>query len=156
MKKENKDTPGLPMPPPFLMAIFLVVALAFGWKLPIPVACPWWMQVIGGAVVLSGLACAFSAVRAMFHAQTSPSPRNPTSTLVTDGPYKFTRNPIYLGFILAVIGLPLMLGFYWGAILAPVAGDAYNRLIIEREETYLERKFGKAYLDYKAKVRRWL
>jgi protein-S-isoprenylcysteine O-methyltransferase Ste14 len=138
------------------MGIFLVVALLFGWKLPVPIPCPWWMQALGALILLAGLACAFSAVRTMFHTHTSPDPRTPVNAIVSDGPYQFTRNPIYLGFVLIVIGVPLAFGWYWGAILSPVVVDAYNRLIIEREEAYLERKFGALYLSYKTRVRRWL
>jgi protein-S-isoprenylcysteine O-methyltransferase Ste14 len=156
MTSNDRDHAGLPLPPPLLMGIFLVTALLFGWKLPVPIPCPWWMQALGALILLAGLACAFSAVRAMFHAHTSPDPRTPVNAIVSDGPYKFTRNPIYLGFVLVVIGLPLALGYYWGAILSPVVVDAYNRLIIEREEAYLERKFGPLYLSYKTRVRRWL
>jgi len=153
---KNKDNAGLPVQPPLLMSIFLVVALLFGWKLPVPIPCPWWMQVLGGLIVLAGLTSALSAVSMMRRANTSPDPRKASNALVTDGPYKISRNPIYLGYLMILIGLPLIPGYYWGAILAPVALDAYNRLIIEREEGYLEKRFGQTYLGYKAGVRRWL
>ena len=156
MAKESKETAGLPVPPPLLMVIFLVVAFVFGWKLPVPIPCPVWMKMIGWLIILGGLGAAFSAVRTMTQAHTSPDPHTPTSALVKQGPYRYSRNPIYLGFLLLMIGLPLTFGFYWGAILSPVLVDAYNRLIIEREEAYLERKFGQEYIEYKSKVRRWL
>jgi protein-S-isoprenylcysteine O-methyltransferase Ste14 len=76
--------------------------------------------------------------------------------VVTSGIYRFTRNPIYLGFLLAVIGLPLNSGFYWGIIVAPFYILLMNRLVIQHEEAYLTRKFGKAYTDYTSQVRRWL
>ncbi|HEY3313360.1 MAG TPA: isoprenylcysteine carboxylmethyltransferase family protein [Anaerolineales bacterium] len=156
MTIENKETAGLPLPPPLLMGIFLVVALIFGWALPVPIPSPVWMRVIGMVILFGGFGLAISAVRTMMLSQTSPDPHTPTSAIVTRGPYKFTRNPIYLGFVLIVIGLPLVLGFYWGAILSPIVIDAYNRLIITREEAYLERKFGQQYLEYISRVRRWL
>jgi protein-S-isoprenylcysteine O-methyltransferase Ste14 len=156
VEEESKKTAGLPVPPPLLMVIFLIVAFLFGWKLPVPIPFPAWMEFVGWLIIFCGLAAAFSAVRAMTQAHTSPDPHTPTSALVRQGLYRYSRNPIYLGFVLLMIGLPLIFGFYWGAILSPVLVDAYNRLIIEREEAYLERKFGQEYLEYKSKVRRWL
>jgi protein-S-isoprenylcysteine O-methyltransferase Ste14 len=114
------------------------------------------MPIVGWMVVLCGLGLAFSAVDAMRRANISPDPRTPTSAITRSGPYLISRNPIYLGFVAVVIGVPLAFGYYWGIVLAPVAVDAYNRLIIDREELYLKRKFGQEYLDYLAKVRRWL
>lgn len=156
MTKDPNDTVRLPVQPPLLMAIFLAVALIFGWKLPIPIPFPGWMQIVGWMVILSGLGLAFSAVDAMRRAGTSPDPRKPTTGLATSGPYQLSRNPIYLGYVAVVIGIPLIFGAYWGIVLAPVVVDAYNRLVIDREENYLKRKFGQQYTDYLAKVRRWL
>jgi protein-S-isoprenylcysteine O-methyltransferase Ste14 len=138
------------------MFIFLIVALLFGWFLPLPIPRPWWVRLAGGLITLCGLWLARNAVRAQSQAHTSVDPYTPTTAIVTDGPYRFSRNPIYLGFVLLVTGIPLIFGFYWGAILSLVAIDAYNRLIISREEQYLEKKFGQSYLDYKSRVRRWL
>lgn len=156
MTQESRDIANLPLPPPMLMFIFLVTALLFGWFLPLPIPRPLWIKIAGGLITLCGLWLAPNAVRAQSQARTSVDPYTPTTALVTSGPYQFSRNPIYLGMVLFVIGVPLILGYYWGAILSPVTIDAYNRLIISREETYLEKKFGQNYLDYKSKVRRWL
>lgn len=156
MAKDDKDTANLPVPPPLLLVIFLGVALVFGWKLPIPIPFPAWMQIVGWMILLCGLGLAFSAVDAMRRVNTSPDPRTPTSEMARSGPYLLSRNPIYLGYLAVVIGLPLIFGYYWGIVLAPVVVDAYTRLIIEREEIYLKRKFGQKYLDYASKVRRWL
>ena len=72
------------------------------------------------------------------------------------GVYRFTRNPIYLGFLLMVIGLPLNSGLYSGIVIAPFFAVTMNRLVIEREEAYLEKKFKDVYTSYKSRVRRWL
>ncbi len=156
MTKDVKDTVRLPIHPPYLMIIFLGVALAFGWKLPIPIPFPFWMTLIGWIIILCGLGLVFSALRAMQQVHTSVNPGTPTTQIATSGPYQFSRNPIYLGYVAQVIGIPLILGTYWGLILSPMVLDAYNRLIIEREETYLTHKFGQIYLDYLQKVRRWI
>ena len=78
------------------------------------------------------------------------------SQIVTTGIYGFTRNPIYLGFLLIVIGLPLNSGLIWGLLLAPLYILGMNRLVIEHEEAYLEKKFGEPYTSYRSRVRRWL
>ena len=156
MPKEQNQTAGIPIPPPLLMAIFLIVALLFGWKLPIPIPFPGWMKLVGWALLLLGLGLGASAIRSMRKAHTSPDTSKPSTDIVMDGPFRYSRNPIYLSFVLTVISLPLIFGYYWGAILSPITMDAYNRLIIEREETYLERRFNQKYLDYKSRVRRWL
>ena len=83
-------------------------------------------------------------------------PYHPVSSIVTSGIYGFSRNPIYLGFLLMVIGIPLIGGIYWGMILAPIFILLCNRLVIEHEEAYLGKKFGTTYTDYQSRVRRWL
>jgi protein-S-isoprenylcysteine O-methyltransferase Ste14 len=89
-------------------------------------------------------------------AQTTLDPHGSTSQLVTSGIYRFSRNPIYLGFLLIVIGLPLYFGLFWGIVMAPVFIFLMNHLVIQHEEMYLERKFKETYTDYRARVRRWL
>jgi protein-S-isoprenylcysteine O-methyltransferase Ste14 len=154
--RENNEDLKLPIQPPLLMAIFLALALLLGMALRMPLPFPWWLRIVGGLLFLAGLASSLSAVRVMLRSHTSPDPHSAPTALVMDGPYKLTRNPIYLGYVLTIVGVPLLLGYYWGVVLAPIAMEAYIRLIIEREENYLERKFGQAYLRYKASVRRWL
>ncbi len=80
----------------------------------------------------------------------------PTTQITTGGPHQFSSNPIYLGYVAQVIGISLILGTYWGLILSPMVLDAYNRLIIEREETYLAHKFGQIFLENLLKIRRWI
>jgi protein-S-isoprenylcysteine O-methyltransferase Ste14 len=96
------------------------------------------------------------AVLAFRRARTTLDPYHPVSSIVTSGIYRFSRNPIYFGFLLMVIGIPLNTGTYWGIILAPIFILLCNKLVIEREETYLEEKFGKTYTSYMSSVRRWL
>jgi protein-S-isoprenylcysteine O-methyltransferase Ste14 len=93
----------------------------------------------------------------LFHrARTSFLPIKPTTTLVVYGPYKFTRNPMYLGLACLYLGLALWLGIFWALILLPAVIALVQHYVIAREEQYLERKFGKEYLRYKAGVRRWI
>ena len=75
---------------------------------------------------------------------------------MTNGPYRFSRNPIYLGFTGILIGLPLALGTYWGLILSPLFVLLIGYLVIQHEESYLGRRFGEMYDTYKNQVRRWV
>jgi protein-S-isoprenylcysteine O-methyltransferase Ste14 len=89
-------------------------------------------------------------------ARTTLDPHGSTKQLVTSGIYRFTRNPIYLGFLLMVIGLPLNSGLIWGLVVAPLYMMTMSRLVIQREEAYLEGKFKGQYTSYMSRVRRWL
>jgi protein-S-isoprenylcysteine O-methyltransferase Ste14 len=89
-------------------------------------------------------------------ARTTLDPHGSVRQLVTSGIYRFTRNPIYLGFLLMVIGFPLNSGFYSGILVAPFFVVTMKRLVIEKEEAYLEKKFRDVYTSYKSRVRRWL
>ncbi len=75
--------------------------------------------------------------------------------LVTEGPFRFRRNPIYMGEVLVFLGLAELTHNIWFAIIAPLFAIAIQRLAILPEERHLEERFGQAYLDYKERTRRW-
>jgi protein-S-isoprenylcysteine O-methyltransferase Ste14 len=79
-----------------------------------------------------------------------------STALVVEGPYKVTRNPIYIGFVLAYFGLAIMLTSVWVLLLLIPVLIVLQRGVVEREETYLERQFGETYRKYQARVPRWL
>jgi protein-S-isoprenylcysteine O-methyltransferase Ste14 len=110
----------------------------------------------GLAFVLIGFALAAWSARAFHLAGTSVVPGDTAAALVTSGPYKITRNPIYIGFILVYFGLAIILTSMWMLLLLIPVLFILQRGIVEREEAYLEREFGDAYRKYKAKVPRWL
>ena len=89
-------------------------------------------------------------------ARTTLDPHGSVHSLVMNGVYRFTRNPIYLGFLLMVIHLPLNSGLYSGILIAPFFAVTLNRLVIEKEKAYLEKKFEEQYTGNRSKVRRWL
>jgi len=156
MSENAFDHAPVRLPPPFVLFGHLAAALLLGWLVRLPLPAPFFVRLFGAALVLLGLALAFTAIRAMTAAGTPVDPFEPVSAIVTGGPYRFTRNPIYLGFVAALIGLPLALGSYWGLILSPIMIFVMTVLVIRHEEAYLEQKFGPAYLGYKQRVRRWL
>jgi protein-S-isoprenylcysteine O-methyltransferase Ste14 len=109
-------------------------------------------------VLLVAIAIAlFSYSVAKFRAADTPVPaRKPTTVIVRTGPYRFTRNPIYLAFSLFQLGIAIWVNSVWLVVTLVVAVALINSVVIPREERYLERKFGEQYLDYKTSVRRWL
>jgi protein-S-isoprenylcysteine O-methyltransferase Ste14 len=157
MAKEQ-DRPNIsPMVhPPVVALMFIVIAYFLGRFAPLPFAVPVVLRYIGLGLTFVGFLLGISAFIEFRRARTTLDPHGSTSHLVTSGIYRFTRNPIYLGFLLMVIGLPLNSGLYWGILLALFYVLLMNRLIIQHEEAYLEKKFGKIYSDYTARVRRWL
>jgi protein-S-isoprenylcysteine O-methyltransferase Ste14 len=80
----------------------------------------------------------------------------PTTTIVEKGPYRFTRNPMYLAMSCAYLGLALVLNNLWALVLLPFVVLVVDRFVIRREESYLTAKFGDPYREYCARVRRWL
>jgi protein-S-isoprenylcysteine O-methyltransferase Ste14 len=149
------DTSGVRFPPPLIFIIVFVAGLQLQRFFPF-VDIP---KVIGRLIsvmcfVVSTILAASSFI--MFQrAHTSPLPIKPTLVLVTNGPYRFSRNPMYLSLFLLYFGLALWLDVFWVLVLVPLVIILVQYLAIVREERYLERKFGQQYISYKARVRRW-
>src|SRR5499426_161291 len=128
--------------------IHFVVPVSF---LPVSLAVPLGVPLVAVAIAL------FSYSIARFRAARTPVPaRKPTTTIVRAGPYRFSRNPIYLAFSLFQLGIALWVNSVW--LLATLVGAValMHYFVIRREEEYLARRFGAQYLDYKASVHRWL
>ena len=142
--------------PPILLLIHVLAAFLLNWLLPLPFAFPKILESTGYILVFTGLGFAFSAVSQFGKMHTTLDPHGSVSAIVTSGPYRFSRNPIYLGFVCTLIGLPLALGNYWGAVMSPLLMVSMYYLVIKHEEAYLESKFKDVYISYKSRVRRWL
>jgi protein-S-isoprenylcysteine O-methyltransferase Ste14 len=157
MAKEQ-DRPNIsPMVhPPLVAVLFIVLAYFLGYFIRLPFVIPAALQYFGLAVTFVGFLLGIGAFMEFRKARTTLDPHGSTKNLVTSGIYRFTRNPIYLGFLLMVIGLPLNSGLIWGLVLAPFYMMTMSRLVIEREEAYLEKKFKNQYINYTTRVRRWL
>jgi len=142
--------------PPIVALMFIVLAYVLGRFIPLPFIAPVILQYVGLILTFIGFLLGIGAFLEFRKARTTVDPHGSARQLVTSGIYRFTRNPIYLGFLLMVIGLPLNSGWYWGIVMAPLYVITMNRLVIEREERYLETKFKNAYASYTSRVRRWL
>ena len=153
---EHKDNAGVRIHPPLLMLLHLGLALLLGWLFPLPIPTPIGMKIAGWGIVAAGFVFAYGALGELVRAHTSPDPHAPTTRVVTWGPYRFSRNPIYIGFGSLVVGIPLAFGNFWGILVLPLMIYLFQRWIIFHEETYLAGKFEQEYLAYKANVRRWL
>jgi len=153
------DASGVKILPPVVFLAGLVVGYAIWWAWPVPIApssMAFAIRVAGVAALLLGGWVMFSAVALFGRIGTPPDPREPTTALAVDGPYRFTRNPMYLGMALILAGFALIGNALW-PLLAVIPVIWWIRTqVIDREERYLEAKFGSEYRDFKTRVRRWI
>jgi protein-S-isoprenylcysteine O-methyltransferase Ste14 len=112
--------------------------------------------IVAGAMILIGLALFAAGIGNFFRAATPVPTNEPTRALVTTGIHGWTRNPIYLGMFLIYGGIAAAARSPWILILALPLAITIRYGVVAREEAYLERRFGNAYREYKARVRRWL
>ena len=155
---QEQDHPNIsPMVhPPLVALLFIVVAYFLARFVPVPFSAPPVLRYAGLGLTFIGFLLGIGAFLEFKKAHTTLNPHGSVKQVVASGIYRFTRNPIYLGFLLMVIGLPLNSGLYWGLLTAPLYIITMTRLVIEREEAYLEKKFKGQYTSYKSGVRRWL
>lgn len=150
------DKPGVIALPPFIYLGGLILSLLLHWRKPLPLAPRFIRKRLGLPLIAVGAALFDQALRAMKRAHTNPNPEHPTTAIVVDGPFQTTRNPIYIAFALIYTGIGALFNTFWTVLTLPLILLIINRGVIDREERYLERKFGDEYLQYKSKVRRWL
>jgi protein-S-isoprenylcysteine O-methyltransferase Ste14 len=111
---------------------------------------------LSGALILLGLGLNVYCAWQFKKAQTCIKPWRATSSIITNGPYRYSRNPIYLGFAIAAAGIALAFNTWWMLLSTLAFVLIANKLVIEREEKYLEGKFGESYLNYRRETRRWI
>jgi protein-S-isoprenylcysteine O-methyltransferase Ste14 len=156
MNEKRHDKPGVIAPPPLLYLVALVIGLIWHVLVPVrplPTAAA---RPLGGLMCIAGLAFAARARRVMRNAGTNINPYRPPTTLVCEGPFRISRNPLYVSVTALYVGVTLLVDALWPLVLLPPLLVVMRVGVIDREERYLEAKFGEAYLDYKARVRRWL
>ena len=144
--------------------MLMVVCLVVGWGLdwgrswPLLPATRWCAPRVAfsGALILFGLGLIGYCAWQFNQAQTRIEPWRTTSSIIKKGPYRYSRNPIYLAFAITGVGIALAFNTCWMLLSVLAFVFTANKLVIEREEKYLERKFGESYLSYQRGVRRWL
>lgn len=150
------DSAGVMVFPPVLFVSTLVVALGVHLLYPMHLAAGVWIRIVGAVLVVASGALSRWASGTMRRGGTNILPDKPTLSIVTDGPFRFSRNPLYVAASLLYLGLALMFNSVWPLVLFVPMLVVLDWGVIRREERYLEAKFGDAYLAYKARVRRWL
>jgi protein-S-isoprenylcysteine O-methyltransferase Ste14 len=152
---QDDANPGLVRPPlVFLISLVTGLAIELGKPvafLPAALAVP-----VGAPLVVIAVALFAYSVSTLRAAGTPVPARKPTTVIVRTGPYRFTRNPIYLAFSLFQLGIAVWVDSAWLLATLVAATALIHLVVIRREEEYLARRFGAQYLDYKASVRRWL
>jgi protein-S-isoprenylcysteine O-methyltransferase Ste14 len=153
--ESSADRPGVAVLPPLLYGGVFLVVLVLRWIWPLRIfenSAAFWPGI--GLCVLA-VALAMWGRRKMKAAGTNVNPMRPATAIVTTGPFRFTRNPLYLGMTLLFLGLTLAINTWWGVVaLVPVL-LVMHRGVILREERYLDQKFGDSYRSYRASVRRY-
>jgi len=143
--------------PPVALAIGTIAGFGLNWLFPLPFVPPSLPRAwIGLVLFLAGIFLAAWSARTFRKADTNVLTSQSASTIVTTGPYGFSRNPIYVGMFLGLGGFAIAFNTLWflAVLIAMVFVIRFG--VIAREEIYLESKFGTRYLEYKARVRRWL
>ncbi|MBM6580243.1 isoprenylcysteine carboxylmethyltransferase family protein [Microvirga sp. BT689] len=154
---DEADTAQVVIRPPIAWGLAVMAGLALDWLAPLPflpadLSAGW----LGAMVFIFALALFAWAIMTMTRAGSNVPTNRPTTTIVESGPYRFTRNPIYLGMFLGLIGLAIIFDNLWLLMtLAPFA-LVIRYGVVAREEAYLDRKFGNEYRGYRSRVRRWL
>lgn len=152
--KGGGPLPGLLRPPIiFLAAILLGIALNRFWQLPLMRPT---VSLLGPLFIACAVLVFILSLREFRRAGTSVRGSERTIAIVQTGPYRFSRNPIYLSFILVVLGLSAWLNDLWLLVMLVPAVGFIAAVVIPREEQFLERNFHEDYSRYKCAVRRWL
>jgi protein-S-isoprenylcysteine O-methyltransferase Ste14 len=150
------DHAGVIMLPPLIFAAFLIAGFALtklwttAWRLP------HWLRWSAAGIALVALLLAIWGRRTMTRAGTAVRPTSPTTAIVTDGPFRYSRNPLYVSMTMFYIGIALASQLFGALFLLVPFVAVLHWGVIRREERYLERKFGDVYGAYRARTRRWL
>jgi protein-S-isoprenylcysteine O-methyltransferase Ste14 len=150
------DSPGVRMPPPVIYVAAFVVGLVLQARFPLPFLAQAVALGLGGVITAVGALCIVTSIPAMLRGHGTLNTAGPSAALVMSGPYRFSRNPMYLGLALLFTGVAIVFAVVW-ALLFVIPLILYTQVrVIVPEERYLQRAFGDSYRAYSSHVRRWL
>ena len=156
MSEPSKDRAGVIAPPPLILLGFVLVGLALEYLWPAPLLAQTAQYVVAAVLVAVAFLIAIPTFVQFAKAKTHVDPYKPVTAIITKGPFRWTRNPLYLGMAIIQLGIAAAVDGTWIAVLIIPTIAVLNAGVIAREERYLEQKFGEEYLAYKAAVRRWV
>ena len=152
----EEDCPGVPIAPPLLFVFPIIVCRVLEWLVPTTLVNGATRWILGALIFLAGIVLNIGGFITQKRAGTDPIPFNPSTRIVAHGLYRFTRNPMYIGFALWTLAAAILVNSIWTLLAVPIGLVLVDQLVVRREERYLERKFGDEYLSYKRRVRRWI
>jgi protein-S-isoprenylcysteine O-methyltransferase Ste14 len=153
---ERADSPGVRVPPPLLYAVAIVGGLLLNRRWPLPIGAGTFGRVFGALLIAAWAALTAISFQSFWRMHTSIVPIRPATVLVSSGPYRFTRNPMYVGLAFLTMAAGLLVDSWWPALLLVPTLTLVRQFVILPEERYLRRRFGDEYGAYTRHVRRWL
>jgi protein-S-isoprenylcysteine O-methyltransferase Ste14 len=159
VKIAEGDRSGVRLFPPLIVAAALGVAFLMRWRFPayiIPAELVRPLRITGALFLLAWLALAVWAVVTLRRLGTTANPAGGSTALALGGPYRFSRNPMYLSLLLLMVGVGLVANTLWPLLMVPILVVVLRRKVIDHEERYLTAKFGEPYRALTARVRRWI
>jgi len=158
MKNDPPDRPSIIFPPPLIFFALLGIGFLMDYLVPLKLYSGLWLaRIIGGGILflISG-SLALAAFWVLLNNKTPFDPSKPTVVIVQDGPFRISRNPMYLSLLILLLGVAVLSGSIWMFLAIPPLFIIFDIGVVQPEEDSLEQKFGEEYLAYKSKVRRWL
>jgi protein-S-isoprenylcysteine O-methyltransferase Ste14 len=156
VKAPARDSPGVTIHPPLLYLSGVVIGAVVNGMKSMPLSHSTIVRIVGLIVVILGIGWTNWGRLAMKAHGTNINPTKPTTTIITSGPYRFSRNPLYLGLTIIYLGLSLAVNSWWCLLLLIPIGLLMHFQVVVREERYLKGKFGDTYRQYQSRVRRYL
>jgi protein-S-isoprenylcysteine O-methyltransferase Ste14 len=156
MAREHAEPGPLRFPPPLIYLAGLALGIVVELIEPAPQPTTWLRVLAGLVAVAVFIALDTTAMSRFSRADTPVNPMRAPRAVVTNGPYRLTRNPMYVGMAILYAGIAVAAGILWAFAFLPVVLIVVDRFVIVREERYLAERFGEEYERYRARVRRWL
>ena len=153
---ERPDSPGVRVPPPVFYVLAVLVGYLLNRRWPLRISGGVSIQALAWLLVGVWLALTVGSIGNFRRSRTSIVPIRPATTLVIAGPYRFTRNPMYVALAVLTVALGLFLDSWWPIVLLVPVLFVVRAFVIAPEEQYLERRFGADYVAYTQRVRRWV